>query len=305
MRCGEMNLGGWWPRVSSVAAGADIRQSHSARSCISPQSSFHSRWCMSCICGNHLGKSRVFFLFFFPSQQLFIEFPIQSSTVNLGMKHLKGSEIYIYLHLSKKSQSGLQKWSGVKGSACLINALFPISLCTWGIGQAFPTVHCRAQLQADGTLRVYICLLHPIWPSLLFVPLIVPLLLGQHESVLWDLNKRAGLAFCSLFLTKILMHLHTTHQPLCPVCASLAWVLCYISSTSPQMAVLLVNSSCHGDTVIKLLQLVFSGAVVLDFALLKHQNICSFVTRKHWNVSFIVKWTFHIWFNKRLINICW
>lgn len=67
-----------------------------------------------------MGKSRVFFfVFFFPSQQLFIEFPIQSSTVNLGMKHLKGSEIYIYLHLSKKKSKRTSKVKRSEGQRLL------------------------------------------------------------------------------------------------------------------------------------------------------------------------------------------
>lgn len=120
-----MNLGGRWPRVSSVTAGADIRQSSSARSCISPQSSFHSRWCLSCICGNHLGKSCFFFVFFLQVSNFLQNFP--SSHLNLKMKHLKGYEIYVHVHLSK-SQSKLQKWSGVKGSSCLPGS---IAVCSW------------------------------------------------------------------------------------------------------------------------------------------------------------------------------
>lgn len=51
-----------------------------------------------------------------------------------------------------------------------------------------------------------------------------------------------------LLLTGPHKHTHAftcTHQSFCPVCVSLAWVLCCISSTSPQVAVLLVNSTLY------------------------------------------------------------
>lgn len=102
-----------------------------------------------------------FFGFFCASQQLFTEFPIRPCAVNLEMKHLKRREIYMNLQLStKKSKlTSKVKWliSWKHCSACLIEALFSISLCTWGIDWAFPRVHCEAQLQADKTLRVYMC----------------------------------------------------------------------------------------------------------------------------------------------------
>lgn len=139
---------------------------------------------------------------------------------------------------------GLWSISWKHCSACLIEALFPISLCTWGIERAFPTVHCEAQLQADETLRVYTCLLHPVWPPLLSLPLSFPLSLGQYEFALRP--KPTG--WTCLLLN--VPHKHTTaftctHQPFYQVCASLASVLCYISSTSPQVAVILVNSPLY------------------------------------------------------------
>lgn len=159
-----------------------------------------------------------FFVFFFCKPATFYRF---SHTLLYRKSRNETSErmwdLYISTsHPSKKKSEQTSKGKRNEGqwliswkhcSACLIEALFPISLCTWGLDRAFPRVHCEAQLQADETLTVYICLLHPVWPSLLSLPLIAPLSLCQHESVLWDLNKQAGLAFCSLFLTKMLMHL--------------------------------------------------------------------------------------------------
>lgn len=254
-----MTLGGWWPQVSSGTAGADIRQSRSARSCISPQSSFHSRWCLSCICGNHLGKScGVFFVVFFFKPATF--YRISHPVVYCKSRNETSErmwDLYIPTSIQKKKKvkadfrssevrwsEGLWLISWKHCSACLIEALFPISLCTWGIDRAFPTVHCEAQLQADETLRVYTCLLHPVWPPLLSLPLIFPLSLGQYEFAMRP--KPTGWTCLLLNVS----HKHTNaftcpHQPFYQVCASLASVLCYISSTSPQVAVILVNSPLY------------------------------------------------------------
>lgn len=242
MRCGEMTLGGWWPRVSSGTAGADIRQSCSARSCISPQSSFHSRWCLSCICGNHLGKSCVFFFcfcflfflyfIFFASQQHFTEFPIQSSTVNLGMKHLKGCEIYIWVHPSKKNKEKKLKadfkseaeWRAVVDFLETLQRLLDrgsVPHQSEHLGY-WPGISHSA-LGGPGSGRWDVEGLHMFTPSCLTSFVISPCDCSSvvGSTWVWDLNQQAGLAFCSLFLTNI--HAFTcTHQAFYQVGLSLA-----------------------------------------------------------------------------------
>lgn len=181
-------------------------------------------------------------LFLFASKQaFFLWFPIQSSKSRNGTsERMWDLSIHTYIKKSKQTLKLKQiegQWllSWKHFSFCLIEAVLhhSVHLGYWpSISQS------EAQFQVDQNFRVYICL----------ILLILPLLLGQHKSMLLDIWKQAVIAFCSskkkfLFLTNI----HSKG------------ILLYFIVISSSGSIILVNTvvpsidTCHVNIVRKLL----------------------------------------------------